>query len=348
MREIIISAHAVQGDVHNPNGAEIVLYDNPAMGVRATIAPDLNRHLDIINRQLALASMLLRRMTGDPLRDNFQQNLKTQIESIERQRRDASGADPVVIVEIHKEVDAAIPADARSIDNFVLCFDAFDKNALRSELQSQVTAILTGLRIGGGGNYRFRPIADGSYLLNAQGQVVHSLAVGGGVGGVYVSTPLKDEQIAQIGRDIELAVRNVELSRVMRLYAHSLNTSTDNYRAFISAWSALEILIAKIFPTYQELLLRDLRGIIAAPGLHAYLDRIADVMKDKHSLADKFSVISVFLDPESERDIEVFRGIKKTRDRISHGEEIPYVHLPTSDVQNLFDKYLRNHVRRNP
>jgi len=133
----------------------------------------------------------------------------------------------------------------------------------------------------------------------------------------------------------------------VRLYAHSLNTATDNYRSFIAAWSALEILVGKIFPTYQPLLVMELRQIRQPPGVQVYLNRVAEVMEDKHTLADKFSVISMFLNDEGqpEEEVEKFRRLKKVRDLLFHGEDISEESLPMKEVQQLFDKYLRNHLR---
>jgi len=80
---------------------------------------------------------------------------------------------------------AAVPSNARVIQDFFLCFDAFDKKALRDQLQSKVSAVLTALRIGADGRYEFRSIIDGSYVTTEEGQVVHSASFEAGSVGVY-------------------------------------------------------------------------------------------------------------------------------------------------------------------
>lgn len=45
-------------------------------------------------------------------------------------------------------------------------------------------------------------------------------------------------------------------------------------------------------------------------------------------------------------DIEQFKRIKKIRDRLAHRGEILDASLPAADLRGLFEKYLRNHVRR--
>lgn len=347
MRYVFFSAHCVQGISHPSGSADLVLLTDAQRGIRAVLTADAIQHLHLLNRHLALLSMMMRAMIKDPLPDEFPGLLAREIERVERQRRDLIGGDAVVIVELTGQIEAQIPLNARQIQDFILCFDAFDKRALKAKLRSQVSAVLTGLRIGAGDPLRFREIMDGSCLLADDGRVIHSVSVEGGNPSGYVSRPLNTERQAQVGSDMSLALRAGALERVMRLHAQSLSNETDNYRAFIAAWSALEILVAKLFPTYQQVLAAELRAVNQSPGLQAYLDRVATVMNSKHSLADKFAVLSVYLDSvATEDEIRTFKELKGVRDRLSHGEELDEAALPTKEVQRLFDKYLRTHLRR--
>ncbi len=347
MRYTFLSAQCVKGVAHPSGEADITLFEDHGKGIRVLLTADATPHLALLNRHVALLTMMLRAMIGNPLSGDFPDRLAEEILKVEQQRRASIGSDPVVIIEVIGDVEANIPANAREILDFVICFDAFDKKALRTHLQSEVSAVLTALRIGAGAPYEFRQVADGSYLTTEDGKVVHSVSAEGGSLSAYVSSRLTAQQLAQIAADIPLTLSAGALERVMRLHAHSLNESVDNYRSFVAAWSALEILIGKLFPMYQRLLAAELRAVSDAPGLHAYLDRVASVMGDKYSLADKFAVLSVYLDDERKDDeVRVFRELKNVRDRLSHGEELDENTLPTKNVQRLFDKYLRNHLRR--
>jgi hypothetical protein len=329
VRYTFLSAHCVQGIAHPAGEPDLTLFD------------------DQLNRHLALLSMMLRAMIGDPLTPDFPERLAEETAKVERQRLDAIGTDPVVVIEMNGDIDAAIPSNARVIQDFFLCFDAFDKKALHDQLQSKVSAVLTALRIGADGRYEFHPVVDGSYLTTDDGQVVHSASFEAGALGMYVSSRLTAAQLAQVAVDIPLVLKAGGLERVIRLHAQSLNKATDNYRSFVASWSALEILVGKLFPIYQRLLAAELRAVSEGPGLQAYLDRVADVMGDKHNLADKFSVLSVYLDDEKQTDeLSTFRSLKNVRDQLAHGEDIAEASLPTKEVQRLFDKYLRNHLRR--
>jgi hypothetical protein len=91
----------------------------------------------------------------------------------------------------------------------------------------------------------------------------------------------------------------------------------------------------------------ELVNISAPPGFAHYVKRIAEVMQSKHTLSDKFAVVSNFLDEEKDSgDIARFRSIKKIRDRLSHGADVSDASLPNRELQTLFEKYLRNHLRR--
>jgi len=348
MEFVFLSAHKVLGIVKKAGEPDLVLFEGPDPKMTVWITSDMDTHWRVLDRHVALASMMLRGMVGQPLPGEFQENLEQQIETVRRRRSESLGPDGIVIIEIRGNLEVALNESSREIDDYILCFDAFDKRELRTKLQSPVSSVLAALRIGGSGEYGFEHIGDGSYAITNHGKIVHSFSAEFGAPRLYVASPLKDGQAARVKRDIGLILGSGDLARVVRLHAQSLDRATDNFRAFVSAWSALEILIGKIFPMYQKKLASEMENISAAPGLTAYLQRIADVMSDKHNLADKFAVISMYLDDEQNvAEIERFRELKRIRDLLSHGEEVPDGSLPTKEVQRLFEKYFRNHVRSN-
>lgn len=347
MRCTYISAHCVQGIAHPIGEADITLYEDRDTGLRVLLTSNAMPHLALLNRHLALVSMMFRAKIRDPIAPGFPDLLAAETEKVDRQRLDSIGGDPVIVIQVESDVEAAIPEAAREILDFIVCFDAFDKKTLKTNVRSRVAAILTAIRLGVAKSLEFRRVADGSYLISDDGRVVHSASVEFSAGRGYVSNQLSELQRGRVALDIPLALMAGSLERVLRLYAQSLNTSTDNYRAFIFAWTALEILIVKLFPAYQQLLAAELRSVNESPGLHSYLGRVAAVMGNKHNLADKFAVLTVYLDDAHiEDEVNAFRELKRVRDRMSHGEEVEEESLPTRDVQRLFDKYLRNHLRR--
>ena len=346
MRFVFLSAHKVLGIILKPGDPDVPLIETQDGKLSVFMTGSLDKHYQILDRQTALAVMLLSGRIKQPLPSDFSDQLSDHIEVVQKQRSESAGAG-IVVVQIRGEIEAVVSDHRRDIADFILCFDAFDKKALSSQLQPTVASALAGLRIGADSDYEYEPIGSGSYLITEDGLIVHSFSAELGSLRAYVSSPLNDEQIERVKKSIELLNRSGELARVARLYAQSINRGTDNFRAFVSAWSALEILVGKIFPGYQRELASQLEKVSVAPGLKAYLTRVADVMSGKHTLTDKFSVIAMFLDEAHDpAEIETFKRLKKIRDQLSHGEDLPDESLPTMEVQKLFEKYFSNHMKR--
>jgi hypothetical protein len=122
---------------------------------------------------------------------------------------------------------------------------------------------------------------------------------------------------------------------------------TDRFRRFILGWTALEILVGKVFSFYERLFVATLVRESGMAGAEQYFERVTDVMKSRYRLADKFSVIAGILAGEDGyTDVEEFKRIKKMRDDLVHGENIPETSLPTEELQVLLGKYLQQHLDR--
>lgn len=342
MHYTFLSAYCVQGIAHPIGEADVTLFEDQMQGIRVLLTTNAIFHLHFFNRHAALMTMMLSAGIGDSL-----EKIQAETEKVASSRKSIINNDPVILIYFNGDVDAQVTSPSREIQDFIICFDAFDRKTFKAEIQSKISAILTALRIGTREPLKFRHVTEGVYLTTEDGRIVHSAFPEVSAFGAYQSQQLTDEQKDQIIIYLPLILKIESLERVMQLHAQSFSKTTDNYRAFVAAWSALEILIAKFFKIYQPLLASELRALNQSPGLHDYLDRISNVMSDKYSLTDKFSVVSVYLDDtQAEDEVRIFRHLKGIRDKLSHGEDLDELTLPTKDVQRLFDKYLRNHLHR--
>ena len=347
MRYVFLTAHQVLGIAHKDDAPDVVLFEGQDPDTRVLVTRKLDHHLAVLDRQLALASGMMRGLIGQPLSLDFSENLAKGIEAVRQRRARSLTADGILVIEVQGDIHAVVKDPLQETDDFVVCFDAVDKKALSAALEPRVASVLAAVRIGGAGSYELQRVGTGSYLLDADGKVIHSFSAEVFEPTVYVSSPLRDDQVVRIHEDIGLILRNEQLTRAVQLFAHSLDRGTDALRTFLSAWSAIEIMTAKMFPSYQARLVSEFSKISARPGLTRYLKRIADVMKDKHALSDKFAVVSIFLDDQEQSgDIERFDKIRRIRDQLAHGEEVPDASLPNRDLQTLFEKYFRAHLRR--
>jgi hypothetical protein len=345
MQFVFLSAHKVLGITHRSGDPDVLLFNAAEPQTKVILTRNLYQHWHILDRHVALASMMLGGMFGRSPGE-FSERLEQEMQAVRERRSKTVGSDSVLLIEIRGEIDVNIRDPKREVDDLILCFDAYDKKELKISLQNRVAAILAAMRIGGKSEYGLESIAEDSYLLKPDGKVVYSFSLELGTPTLYVSSPITDEDVSQIHQHIELILKEKNLLDVVRLFAYSLDRNTDELRTFISAWSAMEIFINKVFPQYENNLVAEISKVSAAPGLKQYLNRISDVMKGKYSLVDKFAVISIFLDGENDIDITTFKNIKKTRDEMFHGQAISEASLPNRELQRLFAKYFRSHMSR--
>jgi len=315
LRFTYTSSHTVQGINQAADGAKELLVDSPEQGVRVTLPRDPHAALRRVTRAKALLNMMADGKLAPPLPDDFKDTLLRYMTDIENFRRSKiKGHEAVVVVEVIGDIDVAFDKYYREIDDFALAYDAVNKDSLRAMARPKVSAALVGLRMGTAVPCRFETIDTGIYLSDAEGKTVYPFTFEVGAVDVYTSGPLRDDQFDEAATFTALTIESASLQRPIHLHAQALGEQKDKVRAFLDAWNALEILIRKIFPYYRDKLSDELRGVSDAPGLHSYLERVAEIMKDKHSLLNDFEVVSVYLDHEKgQHDLDQFKRLKKIR-----------------------------------
>lgn len=166
----------------------------------------------------------------------------------------------------------------------------------------------------------------------------------GGRARIILANPIDNTKEKEISKVIELSFENALFKTPFRLLTQSLETTQDELRAFIAAWTALEIFTNKVFSTYEEKFISGIADDHNSHGVNQFLFRIKDVMKDKYRLTDKFSLIASFLSDDISGDIELFKSMKKERDNISHGKEFDEETLPVENARKMVAKYLKSHM----
>jgi len=321
------------------------VYQNEGLGITVILTNDVNRHCLSIDRGLACASLLLRGMFGDEKMQELPTAIDSEITKIQEERlsKNKSGAYAVIIISGHAELDIKDNLH-RETDQFRITFDAIDKDSIRNQHKERIHAIVTSLAISTSPEYHAERIASGIYFLDANDKPLYTYTLQGGRARIILAKPVDLEKETEISKVIGLSNANMQLKTPFRLLTQSLETTQDNLRAFISAWSALEILTNKVFPVYEEKFIAGIVDDHNSHGVNNFLERIKDVMKDKYRLADKFSLVASFLSSEITEDIQLFKSMKKVRDTISHGEEFDEEALPVEDARKLASKYLKNHM----
>lgn len=162
---------------------------------------------------------------------------------------------------------------------------------------------------------------------------------------VEVLERVDDELWGRVGRAMKKVSGDENLGRVHRLLRSSLEQDKDRLRAFLSAWFGLEVLVGKIFSTYEASFFAQISAHHESDRKLHHVDRIREVMKDKYRLGDKFSLIATELGEKSaDADLTTFKSCKAARDRLLHGQEVADSDLPVKETSELLRRYLSLHV----
>lgn len=322
-----------------------IVYQNDSLGITVVLTSDVNRHCLVIDTGLACAGLLLRGMFGDEKIQELPIAIDSEVKKIQEERvsKNKSGTYAVIIINGQAEVEIKENLH-RETDDFRICFDAIDKELLRKEHEEKIHAIVASVAISTSPEYLAEKIASGIYFIDRNKKPLYSYTFQGGRARLILAEPVDSEKETEITKAIGLSNANQQLKTPFRLLTQSLETTQDELRAFLSAWSALEIITNKVFPIYEDKFIAGIVDDHNSHGVNHFLDRIKDVMKDKYRLTDKFSLIASFLSDEITEDIELFKSMKKIRDDISHGKEFNEETLPVEDARKLASKYLKRHM----
>ncbi len=250
---------------------------------------------------------------------------------------------PLLIVEITGEVESLRPDRAVDVGEISFGLNLFDTQDLARCAEAVLEAAVAGIslsvspsttsavtKVGHVAYAKDNECERLSYTLEMSASASHSIMTSISAGTLTEASHLSNVLFAQD-----------DLKTVSHLLSRSVRT-TDDLQAFLTAWAALEILVAKSFKSTYEPRLYETLGNATAAG--QFLARVRYIMNQKYTIRDKFVVVSSSLDPtNSEQDIQEFKDIKLERDGI-HEMKLKISGYPTHRVQYLLRKYLRLHL----
>ena len=315
------------------------------MGVTVTLTNDVNRHSLILDRGLACASLLLRGMFGDEKVQGLPNAVEAEVKKMQEERTSKKSSSAYAVITIKDQAELNIKDNLhKETEQFRICFDAIDKESLRKKHEETIHSIVSSLSISTSPEYHAEKITSGIHFIDSNDKTLYSFTMQGGRARLILAKPIDTEKEKEISKVIGLSCGNSLFKTPFRLLTQSLETTQDELRAFIAAWTALEILTNKIFSTYEEKFISGIADGHNSHGVNQFLIRIKDVMKDKYRLTDKFSLIASFLSDDVSVDIELFKSMKKIRDNISHGKEFDEETLPVESARKMVAKYLKSHM----
>lgn len=323
---------------------DMIVYEDDSLGLAVTLTNDVNPHCLNLDRGLACASLLLRGMFGEGKAEELPIAVEAEVTKIQEERisKKGSGAYAVIIIKGQSELDIKDNFH-RETKQFRICFDAVDKDSLRKTHEETIHSIISALSISTSPEYHAKKITSGIHFIDSSDKPLYSFTMQGGRPRLIRAKQIDTEK-EEISKVIRLSCGNTPFKTPFRLLTQSLETTQDELRAFIAAWTALEILTNKIFSTYEEKFIAGIADDHDSHGINQFLFRIKDVMKDKYRLTDKFTLIASFLSDDISGDIELFKSMKKIRDNISHGKEFDEETLPVENARKMVAEYLKSHM----
>jgi len=347
MKYKYIVAYQIAGLIHAPDSGDVEIYaDESGFLANAIPMEGVDKYCYEVDRAQSLGHLVLRSAFGRRESDDLRIEMEAEVGRIRERRNKELGNSEILVFTAEGMVEPDFSRPHRETDDFVLGFEVINKDDIAAAYDSQINAVLAALCLSTEHEIiQVKRIQRGVYLVNEFGKPVYSLHLSASVN-AFVSRRIAEETIGDARIRAVALMGGESLASVNRLLVQAICSENDRLRRFIFAWSALEILVNKVFPEYENRLFTSVqRDKELASPMERYFRRIRGVMKDKYSIADKFSLIAAWLgDDACETDMDVFISVKKKRDVLFHGEALDEDSLPIPETIGLLKKYLRLHT----
>lgn len=225
-------------------------------------------------------------------------------------------------------------------------FDMVDGRAYRNRHRPEVNACATSVALALAettGSPEVQWINDVIVLNGTHGLTVYPKAFTMGTPTLTVTTGVETATIARAAKLIPPMRHDHRIQASVSLFVQSQAVKDDNLRAFIAAWSALELLI-----NYLAKQLRPQWEASLQTGSHPTWDKdLMNIAYEDYRMRDSFFAVSCVLDlPNAASDSLMFATINKKRSGYYHQLASDERELPTQNAYDLFRKYLRLGLQR--
>ena len=341
MKYFYIGVYRVRGVTLPADGpARDVIEDAKVV---ARLLPNAESVDERVAQRTALANMMLDGGLGlSSALATFDERWKSSTTAVTQSWRQKFGGGAFLQVTICGEADYT-PSTVREVNDIEVSFDGFNLRSLRDAARPVVARVLTSIGLSVESVKGIDKVAEAIVGESESGKRVFTFVPEANAT-AFVSQPPPTSFEISTTELFALLASHAEFDRVSDLLAAS-SEETDDFRAFILAFTALEILVNKAFKSHEREFFEELREEAPA-GRKIFLDRMSEVMSDKYRLTDKFGLISSRLDPSNHvSDLDAFKKLKRKRDAIAHGQDLRRGGHPASQVRDIAHKYLRLHLR---
>lgn len=329
-----------EGDIEWP-----VWVDN---GRSAILTTEVDKFAAVVDRRNAIAKGLLTAMFRADA-GSVAEQIAAELEAARAQRAQKYPGGTFLVFKAEEDAPEPDLRTSREGEEFVVAFDAVDRKVLeerhREDLQNCVTAV--GLLMDDEADHSIIAIGQASYLSEGEGsKPIFSFTLEAGSARLSVARTIPEDRLAEATSLVNLLKKEANVRKIVDLYLQSIGQKDDDFRAFLSGWTAMEIFVHSLFKqVYGPRWFMDLQQKMPSSAA-TYFERVQAVMSDKHRLIDKFVVIATTLSfATAEADTAELAKLKAVRDEIIHGSA-SHQTFPAERAQRLLRKYLALHLRR--
>ncbi len=355
-----IAVMGVPGIRLEDGDGEVHLFSFPELNATAILTRDWNRYCDDIDRSSAIGVLLLtgfcghsrfmmfsswtnrirRRLFG--VAKLFERNLvrEERIARLARVKEHTSPGCYLIYRANGSLVDMPQFHSARKVGRVGFGFDIVDRGLYRSIHKTTLHAVATALSLlidRGTGSPEINEITDLICLKGNNNLTIFSRSVEFGAASIVISRlPSKDE-LHEITQYIPLLATDHGIETAISLFVQSHRKDSDNLRAFIPAWSALELLINRLAKVVRS----DWERLLQIAHLPDWDKDLSGVGPDDYRIRDRFYSVACTLKLEDAgEDCKRFNRSNDRRSGYYHRGDVKEQDLPTEDVRFLFRKYL--------
>lgn len=331
--------YSIQGvSLHKP-GVEESLIDAPDDGVRLLLTDSIDNHW--LHGDMSLASTWLM-LTGGS--DESTGRLRRELLDAKVQEvREGRKPGTFLVLTRSGDVENFTPVAERDEGQFIVTIDGLNAREIRVKSAGIAARVLTALRLSIEQPLAIERAGDFITLFREDGRPIYARTLSAGQPTFWMPLPIgAPEAIEVLYRSTLIEAR---LGRVYELLGEALS-ATDPFRAFLWAWTGLEVFLGKVHRQYEAEFNAATTRDAQSEASRQYMIRLQEKSRGRHSIRDSFLVVAAILDADASGDVEDFARIMKTRHSLVHTQERDPMDLPTADTLRLLGKYLKLHVER--
>ena len=339
---------------------DLHLFSFPELNATAVLTKDWDQHCQHIDRSSAIALLLLTAFRGRTRFKRisvwtnrlfrklfgatflFKRNLAREERNaqIARHKEHTSPGCYLVYRANGALLEPARLQSARKIDRIGFGFDVINGEPYRSIHSAALHAVATSISLlidQGTGSPEINEIGDIILLQGSRDLILYPRRIEMGAVGVVTSASPNANALSELRQYVPLIAADRRIETAVSLFVQSHRRDGDNLRAFIPAWSALELLVNRL----ARIVRKDWEKLLQEANLPDWDKNLSGVSPEKYRMRDRFFSVACTLNLEGANDDCVkFNKSNDLRSGYYHRNEVRERDLPTNEIRSLFRKYL--------